>query len=128
MCSMSFILRLRYRYAQDERWLWLGPNPFVLSVGEQAPKSNDERPSSHREQIGELVHRHRLEPLRVVAHVEDRVLLLHRKAPCEIGAELGFEQRYAVLAPAAMADRIFDADFRRAGAVLEEHLHRIRDR
>jgi hypothetical protein len=38
-----FILRLHYRYAQDERsCLRAAFLPFVLSVGAHAPKSKDE--------------------------------------------------------------------------------------
>src|SRR5688572_3547411 len=83
---------------------------------------------SNNEEIDELVDRRRFEALLITAQIEDRGLLLGREFPPQVGAELGFKQRYALLAAAAVPDRILDLDVLGLAAVLEEHLDRIRDR
>src|SRR5437773_10768013 len=78
-------------------------------------------------EVDVFVHRHRLELLLVERGGEDRVLLLLRKAPREVGAELRFEQRDALLAAATVTDRVLDNDFGQAVAVLEVDGKRVRD-
>ena len=58
--------------------------------------------------------------------VNGRALLVG-KAPREIGSELGFEQRYAVLAATAVTDGVFDGDIGGLAAVFEKHLYRVGD-
>jgi hypothetical protein len=83
---------------------------------------------SDDEQVDEFVHRRRFEPAGVERNVEDGALLLRRKASRQVGPELFHEQRNAVSAPAAMADRVLDDDFLQPAAVLELDRDRIGDR
>ena len=72
-----------------------------------------EPPRSDGIEIDIVVDRHRFEPPLIERHVEDRLLLLRVEAAREIGAEFFHQQRNAVGAPALVADRIFDDDFRK---------------
>src|SRR5215472_1802366 len=83
---------------------------------------------SDDEKVDEFVHRRRFEPARVERDLENRLLLLRGEAAREIDPELLNEQRNALGAPPAMADRILDPDFLQAAAVLELDADRVRDR
>src|ERR1700724_1242081 len=83
--------------------------------------------SDHVE-IDILVDRHALERGLVERDVEDARLLILRKAPRQVGAELGLEERQALGAAAPVADRIFHHHLVEGGAVREPHRERIGDR
>src|SRR5690606_29046919 len=70
-------------------------------------------------EIHVLVDRHRLERVLVQRDPQDRVLLLRREAPGEVGAELGLQQRNAFLAPALVPDGVFAHDLVELPAVRE---------
>src|SRR5688572_26798151 len=84
--------------------------------------------NSCREQVDELAHRGRRQPLGVEAQLEDPLLLRGREAPREIGLELLHQHRHAFLAPALVADRVLDGDFLELLLVLELHGERVGDR
>ncbi len=65
-------------------------------------------------QVDEFVHRQRRQPVGIQRDVEDRRALFLREAAREVGLELLDQHRDAFLAPAAVADRIFDDDFLRS--------------
>src|SRR5438105_12283065 len=75
--------------------------------------------ASDDEKIDEFVHRHRLEPVRIERDIENGALLLRRKAARQVGLEFFNEQGDALLAPAAMSDRILNEDFLEPRAVVE---------
>ena len=51
--------------------------------------------------------------------VQDRLLLFRRKAARQVGLEFLDQDRHAFLAPALVADRVFDHHFLEAASVLE---------
>src|SRR5690606_9633725 len=79
-------------------------------------------------EIHVLVDRHRLERVLVQRDPQDRVLLLRREAPGEVGAELGLQQRNAFLAPALVPDGVFAHDLVELPAVRELDRQRVGDR
>src|SRR6266849_3215290 len=82
---------------------------------------------SDYEQIDELVDRRRFQAALVLAQLENRLAPFLRKAAAEVGAELRFQQRDAVLAPAAVPDRIFADNFLELLPVLERDGERVGD-
>ena len=80
-----------------------------------------------REQAHKLVQRHRLQCTRIAARVEDARDLTAGQVSEQRGFEFSQQNRYALDAPLAMADRKIDRDFFGLAAVGEEHLHRVAD-
>jgi hypothetical protein len=87
-----------------------------------------EAPGSGRKQVHEFVDGRRLQPLLVTAQRQYGLLLLGGEAAREIGPEFRLEQRYAFLAAAAVADRVFDRGPAGLRARPEEYLDRVGDR
>src|SRR5882672_9153308 len=83
---------------------------------------------SYHHQIDEVIYRRLLEPLLVLAQIEDRLLLLRRKAPREVALELLDQARDAFLAAALVPERILDHHLRERAAVIELDGERVRDR
>src|ERR1044072_9341711 len=57
------------------------------------------------------MNRHGFEPCLIQRYVENRQLLLDRKAAREVGPELLDQQRNSVFATTLVTDRVFDHDF-----------------
>src|SRR5690606_35223126 len=78
-------------------------------------------------QIHVLVYRHAFQCRLVQRDVQNALLLSGGKASCQIGTELGFEQRDAVVASTLVADGIFAYDFVQRAAVVQRHGQRVGD-
>ena len=74
------------------------------------------------------MNRRGVEFFRIEAKVHDRLALRWGEARRQVGFELFYQERHAFGPAAAVADGIFDGDFRRARAVFEKDLHGVSDR
>src|SRR5436190_21170719 len=74
---------------------------------------------SYHHEVDEFMDRRRLQALLIHAQLEDRLLLLGREAPRQVALELLDQERHAFLAPALVADRVFDQHLRELLPVLE---------
>ena len=69
-----------------------------------------------------------VESFRIEAKVHDRLALRRGEARRQVGCEFFYQERHAFGPAAAVADGIFDGDFRRARAVFEEDFNGVSDR
>src|SRR5690606_7245474 len=79
-------------------------------------------------QVDVFVDWHGFEARLVQRYIQDTRLLPGRKAPGQVGAELGLEQGNALGAAALVADGVFAHDFVERAAVVELDAERVGDR
>src|SRR5688500_3443782 len=99
----SPMLRSKKPWASRSSAVVAGKGNNMRRISKASLDTSSPHHQSNRKQIHELVHCHRLELFRIVAHVQNRVLLFDRELAREVGPELRLEQRDAILAAAAMA-------------------------
>src|SRR5260221_1632256 len=83
---------------------------------------------SYDHQVDKIIYRRLLQALLVHAQLEDRLLLLRRKAAREVALEFLDQTRDAFLAAALVADRGLDHHLREGRVVVELDLQRLGNR
>src|SRR5690606_902196 len=100
---------------------WAASSWRTARVGRAAARDSDDI------QVHVLVHRHGFQRGLVQRRVQDALLLAGGELARQVAAELGFQERDAVLAAALVANRVFADDLVELGAVREFDRQRVGD-
>ena len=84
--------------------------------------------ASNDEQIHETIHGSCLQARAIGAERQDRVCLARRDASAQVSFEFAEQRRYTLLAPATVADRVFDSDLLGLRSILKKDLNAVADR